>query len=121
MIDTTCGVYLIGKDQVDAYLKIFNPMQLRNDKRVNVNECYSCMNFGEAKGTEHKRVLIYPTSSIWNWLKDPNNPKNKLKEKTKAAFYVAVTRAQNSVCIVRKDDSNIKLLKDYKIESEEKF
>ena len=121
LIDATCGVYLIRKEYIDVYLKEFNPMQLRNDKRVKVNECYSCMNFGESKGTEQERVLIYPTNTIWKWLKDPNNSKNNLKEKTKAAFYVAVTRARNSVCIVRKDDASIELLKDYKIKSEEEL
>lgn len=114
--DNTCGVYLIKKEDVDAYLKVFNPMQLRNNKKEKVNESYNYMNFGESKGTEYDRVLIYPTGSIWRWLKDPNNPKNELKDKTKAGFYVAVTRARDSVCIVRKDNSSIEFLEDYSME-----
>lgn len=121
LIDNTCGVFLLKKEYVDEYLKKFNPMQLRYDKRTSVNENYNYMTYGTSKGTEHDRILIYVTNSIWNWIKDPSNPKYVLHDKTKALFYVAVTRARDSVCIVRKDNSDIEYLKDYDINSENLF
>jgi len=57
------------------------------------------MNFGDSKGLGRERVLILPTGAIEAFIK-----KGKaLTEPQAARFYVAVTRAQQSVAIVMPD------------------
>lgn len=73
---------------------------IKRKQKTNVNKEYPCYNFGESKGLEFKRVLIYPTKPIWDWIID--NTK-ELKDQSRAKFYVAITRAFDSVVIVRKD------------------
>lgn len=46
---------------------------------------------------EFERVLIYPTKNILDWIEDHEK---QLKEKSRAGFYVAVTRAKNSVAFL---------------------
>lgn len=98
--DGSEGVMIIDKADVEKYLLKFNAVQLRENKKTSVNNEYSYYNFGESKGLEFKRVLIYPTQPMWDWIIDNNT---SLKEQSKARLYVAVTRAKNSVVIVRKD------------------
>ena len=98
--DESDGVMIIDKADVEKYLQKFNAMQLRENKRTSVNNKYPYYNFGESKGLEFQRVLIYPTQPMWDWI---INNDTSLKEQSKARLYVAVTRAANSVVIVRKD------------------
>ena len=62
------------------------------------------------KEATHDRVLIYPTQKILDWLFD-NKDINSFEVKCK--FYVAVTRAKNSVAIVCKNDVNTEVLPIY--------
>jgi DNA helicase-2/ATP-dependent DNA helicase PcrA len=55
------------------------------------------INMGESKGLTFDRVLIYPTITMKNWMK---NNSITLKPKTRSQFYVAITRARYSVGIV---------------------
>ena len=55
------------------------------------------MNFGQSKGLEFKRVLIYPTKPFIEWIKDSNS---ELAPTSRSKFYVAITRARHSVGIV---------------------
>lgn len=105
------GIYLINTQQVNDYLKYFQPVQLRwnNCKKVNLE--YPVYNMGESKGMEFDRVIIYPTKPIIDWLE--NNTSN-LQPEARAKFYVAVTRAKYSVAIVcdpnfRCDDPTIQV------------
>lgn len=98
--DESDGVMIIDKANVEKYLQKFNAMQLRENKKTPVNNEYPYYNFGESKGLEFQRVLIYPTQPMWDWIINNNT---SLKEQSKARLYVAVTRAENSVVIVRKD------------------
>ena len=91
------GVFLVRPDDVDAYLEKFKPVQLRDKKTVKVNNSYAVINMGESKGLTYDKVLIYPTNTMKNWMKD--HSKN-LPPKTRAQFYVAITRARYSVGIV---------------------
>ena len=102
--DKLDGIKIIDKSNIDKYLKEYNAVQLRENKTIIVNEEYPYYNFGESKGMEFSRVLIYPTTPIWNWI--INSSEEKLKNKSRAKFYVAVTRAKDSVVIVRKDSQN---------------
>lgn len=91
------GVFLIDKENCDEYIKQYNPIQLRHNKKEGVSEASPYCNFGNSKGKTYNRVLVYPTSSIRAWLKDRSM---KLKETTKAKLYVAITRARYSVAFV---------------------
>jgi DNA helicase-2/ATP-dependent DNA helicase PcrA len=98
------GIFLVKKSDINEYLKNYEPMQLRyniNSKDV-INTC-PVMNFGESKGLGFQRVLIYPATPMLDWVLD--NSIN-LKDKTRAQFYVAITRAKFSVGIVCDDRIN---------------
>jgi len=101
------GVFLVKEKDVEKYLQKYNPLQLRSDKTTKgAYKNYQVLNFGESKGLSFKRVLILPTIDMCKWLKNNNQ---KLKDKTRSRFYVAITRAKHSVGIVYNycDDTNI--------------
>lgn len=98
------GVFFIKPKDVSDYLKKYNPVQLRSDSRALINENYLFKNFGDSKGLEFERVLIYPTIPISNWLIDN---KLALKPVSRSKFYVALTRAIYSVGIVCDYNSNM--------------
>jgi hypothetical protein len=58
------GVFSLLPEDVDHYLATYQPMQLRHNASSVVNENYSVMNFGKAKGLTFDRVLIYPTGPM---------------------------------------------------------
>lgn len=91
------GVYFVKKSDVNAYLNKYQPIQLRIDSRTAINDNYKVMNFGDSKGLEFERVLIYPTAPIMKWIFDN---KTELAPVSKSKFYVALTRAFSSVGIV---------------------
>lgn len=91
------GIFFVKKQDVERYLQQYQPIQLRDSKRTNVNENYKVMNFGESKGLSFNRVLIYPTDPILKWLKNNNSD---LADTSRSKFYVAITRARYSVGII---------------------
>lgn len=92
------GIHIVRPNDVENYLSVFKPIQLRWDIRNrDVHPGYPVYNFGESKGKTFPRVLIYPTEDMEKWLY--NNATN-LAYSTKAKFYVAITRAKFSVGIV---------------------
>jgi DNA helicase-2/ATP-dependent DNA helicase PcrA len=54
------------------------------------------MNFGEAKGLGREHVLIFPTEAIGDFMRSGT----RLEDMQAARFYVAVTRAEQSVAVV---------------------
>ena len=103
------GVILVKPCDVDRYLERFSPLQLRDrvTKKVNLN--YRVLNFGISKGLTFERVLIYPTKPMFKWIKD--NTAN-LELTSRSNFYVALTRAEQSVAIVC--EYNDELAKSYR-------
>lgn len=98
MIKTThSGVFLIGKNDVDKYLRKYSPIQLRDSIKTSVNEDFKVMNFGESKGLSFDRVILYPTRPFIAWLKNNNAI---LAPTSKSKLYVAITRARHSVAII---------------------
>ncbi len=93
------GVFWISKDEIEEYIKIFRPTQLRWNLKTACSEGSPVMNFGESKGLSFDRVVIYPTHDMKKWLQDHKHP---LKEETRAKLYVAITRARHSVSFVLK-------------------
>lgn len=95
------GVFLIKSKDLENYLETYNPIQLRDSVKTKVNEKFKVMTFGKSKGLEFNRVLIYPTDAYVGWLK---NNSLKLKPTSRSKFYVAITRARQSVGIVCDED-----------------
>jgi len=91
------GVFLIKPCDINGYFGRYKPMQLRDNISIPVNISYPAMNFGESKGQTFERVLIYPTKPMIDWMKDHSK---KMKDQSRAKFYVAVTRAKFSTAIV---------------------
>ena len=91
------GVFLVSPKDVDRYISIYRPMQLRDKRTVPVSEKAPVINFGDAKGLTFERVLIYPTKPMLKWIKDHNS---ELVPKSRARLYVAITRAKYSVAFV---------------------
>ena len=71
-------------------------MILRYDKRTNCCN-YSAINFGDSKGLTFARVLIFPNDPIKKYLAIGDSEHVK---KSRAKFYVAITRAKYSVAFV---------------------
>jgi DNA helicase-2/ATP-dependent DNA helicase PcrA len=91
------GVFFIKSQDVNAYLAKYKPIQLRDKKNVIINEDYNSINFGESKGLSFDRILIYPTTPMLNWLLDNTF---ELAPTSRSKFYVALTRARQSVGII---------------------
>lgn len=92
------------KCDVEAYLCIFGPIQLRYWRKTPVSDSAAVMNFSDSKGLTFERVLIYPTEGFAEWLKDQAQV---LKPDVRAKHYVALTRARSSAGIVVDDKINI--------------
>lgn len=105
------GIFFIKESDVDAYLTKYQPLQLRVDRRKQVNPSFLVMNFGESKGLGFDRVLIYPTKSIMDFILKNKN----FDGSSRAKFYVAITRARYSVGIVYnfKDNENYENIENW--------
>lgn len=95
------GVFVVKESEIEDYLKNYKPIQLRHNIRVKTDSRFSCYNFGKSKGKTFDRVVIYPTSDIKTWLFDRSA---NMADRTRAALYVAVTRAKYSVAFVIPDN-----------------
>lgn len=95
------GVFLILEKDINNFYNYYNPQVLRWDKR---NRCLNlpAMNFGDSKALTRNRTLIFPTNPFLQFI----YCKTQLSDSSK--YYIALTRARNSVCIVVKDFNNIK-------------
>ena len=93
------GIFWVHENDIDKYVDIYNPVQLRYDKRTKVNPIPKTMNFGLSKGLTFNRVLIYPTKPMLEWL---SGKSKDMKDESLSKFYVAVTRARYSVAFVYK-------------------
>ncbi|MFJ4294380.1 UvrD-helicase domain-containing protein [Cupriavidus sp. NPDC089707] len=90
------GVFLLMKKHVADYVKRFAPQCLRSMAASGKEFNLDFINFKVAKGSTYTRVLIVPTAGISDFLR-----KGSILEPVPAAsFYVAVTRAEQSVAIV---------------------
>ena len=98
------GVFLVRECDVEAYLRVFGPMQLRYSRSTSVSASAAVMNFGESKGLAFERVLIYPIKDFTTWL---NYRATELSPDSRAKFYVALTRARFSAGVVIGNKINI--------------
>jgi superfamily I DNA/RNA helicase len=100
------GIFLVKNSDLKEYLETYQPVQLRENIKTQVNPRYSAMNFGESKGLTFERVLIYPTKPILDWIFNNNS---ELAPTSRSKFYVALTRARYSVGIVFDYSDKLKL------------
>ncbi|GGJ47565.1 hypothetical protein [Pseudomonas avellanae] len=84
------------KTHVRQYVETFQPQCLRNSISSGKEFDFDYMNFGVSKGQTFNRVLIYPTDPIGKFI----SKGAYLVPLSAADFYVAVTRAEQSVAIV---------------------
>ena len=94
------GVFVLEPRDVEAYVARYAPLVLRHSTASAKHfDHLEPMNFGDSKGLGRERVLILPTGAIEAFMKTGK----ALTETQAARFYVAVTRAQQSVAIVMSD------------------
>jgi DNA helicase-2/ATP-dependent DNA helicase PcrA len=93
------GIFLVKEKDIKEYKARYSPIVLRYQ-----NSEAPEWNYGKSKGLGFPRVLIYPTKKIIQYLNDGVLTETKKGKTTNrfdiAKFYVAVTRAENSVAIV---------------------
>jgi len=90
------GVFLLRHAHVDEYLGRFCPQCLRDSANSGSAFDLDYINFGLAKGMTFNRVLIAPTAGIRSFVQNGTY----LDPRPAAKFYVAVTRAAQSVAII---------------------
>lgn len=93
------GVFLLREENLEVYLARFYPKCLRSSANSGKKFDLDYLNFGLAKGTAYERVLIVPTVPIIAFV----NSGKQLEPKSAANFYVAVTRAEQSVAILMQE------------------
>ena len=90
------GIFLIRPQHVEAYVEQFEPMALRHSLASGKQFALEYLTFGESKGLNRERILIAPTQPIAAFL----SKETPLDPRQAARFYVAVTRAEQSVAII---------------------
>lgn len=90
--ETHEGIFFVRKQDIEKYCQEYSPTILKEKLAA-----YPDWNYGKSKGLTFNRVLIYPTNSIKNWIRDHST---ELAATTRCKFYVAITRARHSVGIV---------------------
>jgi len=101
------GIFYIGKESVDAYVKCYKPMILRHGALSGkyLEQYENLQTFGASKGQTTEHVLILPTEPILKFLKNSKNPFGKSSTATsKNKLYVAITRARYSVAFIVDDE-----------------
>jgi DNA helicase-2/ATP-dependent DNA helicase PcrA len=91
------GIFEITSQDLVQYLENYSPVMLRWDKNTNTFG-YQAINIGMSKGKTYERVLVFPTKTMSDFLKN-RNPE-ELKPRTRSKLYVAVTRARYSVAFL---------------------
>lgn len=99
------GVFLVRSENIDEYIAKFQPQCLRSTANSGKDFDLNYMNFKIAKGMTRERVLIVPTEGISRFVRTGTY----LPPVPAASFYVAVTRATQSVAIVMDDPGSSKL------------
>jgi len=96
------GIFLVRKEHVHDYIARYRPQSLRYSAASAKVLPLEFLNFKVSKGATYPRVLIAPTAAITNFVRKGI----RLEPLAASIFYVAVTRAQQSVAIVLDDPGN---------------
>lgn len=92
------GVFFLRERFLNDYYAKYKPQVLRWDSRTKT--IAKPMNYGQSKGLEFDRVLLYPTTPIRDWFSRQNT---ELKDVSLCKLYIALTRAKSSVAILLTD------------------
>ena len=93
------GIFaVLPKDRTDYIIK-YGGDDLRILKWSGSQARKNEINFGQSKGQEYRRVLIDPTNDMKKFL-ESGKPSDIKSTQARAKFYVAVTRAIDSVAII---------------------
>lgn len=90
------GVFLVSPKHVTEYVKRFQPQCLRHNAMSGKAFQLDYLNFKVSKGMTFERVLIVPTDPITKFIASGMH----LEANSSCSFYVAVTRAKQSVAII---------------------
>lgn len=90
------GVFLVRREHAQAYVDEFDPLCLRQIRAVAKSLDLPFINIGLSEGMGRKRVLIAPTGKVEKFL----TRGHELEGSVAAHFYVAATRAEQSVAII---------------------
>ncbi len=99
------GVFLVHPDDIEAYVERYEPRCLRHGATSGSAYDLEYLNFGAAKGLAFDRVLVLPTGPIEKFLRKGEY----LGSLPASRFYVAVTRARQSVALVIGNPGNCAL------------
>ena len=89
------GIFLISDLEVPTYIQQYHPTILRRWIKTDTQN-YLAYNIGAVKGRTFDRILIFPTATMLNAVRN----KNFINFKDKTLLYVAITRARHSVTFV---------------------
>lgn len=90
------GVFLVSSKHVTEYVRLFQPRCLRHSVSSGKAFDLDYLNFNLSKGMTYDRVLIVPTEPIARFIASGAY----LTDRSASSFYVAVTRAKQSVAII---------------------
>lgn len=90
------GVFLVSAKHATQYVQRFKPQCLRYNVAAGKSFDFDYLNFKVSKGMTYERVLIVPTAPIAQFVASGTY----LEAGSASSFYVAVTRAKQSVAIV---------------------
>ena len=90
------GVFLVSTQHVTEYVRLFQPQCLRHSVSSGKSLDLVYLNFKVSKGMTFERILIVPTAPIAKFIASGAH----LEANSASSFYVAVTRAKQSVAIV---------------------
>ncbi|MCI5133918.1 MAG: DNA helicase UvrD [Candidatus Electrothrix sp. AW2] len=110
------GVFVVRSDNVEAYLKKYQPTILRSSRSSQKTLCNGreAFNFGESKGMGFDRVLICTTDKHKEFLAGKEDAfKNDKTPKAKNSLYVAITRARFSVAFLYDGVINLDGVEDW--------
>ena len=98
------GLFHITSQEVESYISKYKPQVLRYDRRTKFEGESLPLNFRKSKGLTFDRVLILCNGPLNKFLK---SGEFETLLKSRAPYYVALTRARHSVCFVC-DEKKIK-------------
>ena len=90
------GVFLVSRKDATEYVRLFQPQCLRHSVSSGKSFDLDFLNFKVSKGMTYGRILIVPTAQIAKFITSGTY----LEANSASSFYVAVTRARQSVAIV---------------------
>ena len=102
------GLFLVPRSRIMEYIETYSPAVLRLNKNATKDfNLFDVYNFGESKGLEFPRTLIFTTKKYIDFLSGKKEVfKKDRSEKSQNSLYVAITRSTYSVAFVYDDKPN---------------